>query len=198
MSDIVVLDTETNSLRPDRVPWDVAMVTVDATGTVKEYAAFVEMTHWDKANADPMALQVGGYFSRYPDFVPGGYVGRASGVARDVERWTRGKTIVGAVPNFDTECLAAMMRREGVVPSWHYHLLDIEILVAGYLIAKGEKLKLPWKSDELSKAIGVDPGDYDRHTALGDCRWTLAQLQVVAPHLLAPTPATQDGLSLAA
>ena len=32
-------------------------------------------------------------------------------------------------------------------------------------------LPLPWKSDELSKAIGIDPEDYAKHTALSDARW---------------------------
>ena len=32
-------------------------------------------------------------------------------------------------------------------------------------------LSLPWKSDDLSAAIGITPPDKDRHTALGDARW---------------------------
>lgn len=31
---------------------------------------------------------------------------------------------------------------------------------------------LPWRSDELSRLIGVEPpGEAERHTALGDARW---------------------------
>ena len=35
------------------------------------------------------------------------------------------------------------------------------------------------KSNQLSLAVGVDPDDYDRHTALGDCRWAKAIYQAV-------------------
>ena len=33
---------------------------------------------------------------------------------------------------------------------------------------------LPWDSDEISRVVGVDPDDFDRHTALGDARWARA------------------------
>jgi hypothetical protein len=29
----------------------------------------------------------------------------------------------------------------------------------------------PWDSEVLSRAVGVDPNAYERHTALGDARW---------------------------
>ncbi len=32
----------------------------------------------------------------------------------------------------------------------------------------------PWDSNKLSLAVGVDPDDFDRHTALGDARWAKA------------------------
>lgn len=38
---------------------------------------------------------------------------------------------------------------------------------------------LPWSSNAVSAAVGVKADDYDRHTALGDCRWALAQLDAV-------------------
>ena len=44
---------------------------------------------------------------------------------------TRGATIVGAVPSFDTERLSQLLRRNGIEPPWHYHLMDVENLVLG-------------------------------------------------------------------
>jgi hypothetical protein len=64
---------------------------------------------------------------------------------------------------------------------WHYHLIDVEALAAGWLAAgidpddppapTQDSCQPPWNSNELSLAVGVDPEQYDRHTALGDARW---------------------------
>lgn len=37
----------------------------------------------------------------------------------------------------------------------------------------------PWKSDALSRAVGVDPEQFDRHTALGDAYWAKAIYEAV-------------------
>lgn len=76
--------------------------------------------------------------------------------------------VVGAVPNFDTERIFHQLGVSG----WHYHLIDVENLAVGYLAGKGLPLPpLPWSSDDLSLAVGIDPGKYTRHTALDDARW---------------------------
>ena len=83
------------------------------------------------------------------------------------------------------------MRANGICPSWHYHLIDVEALAVGYLAGRGWPLdhwgdpggetarmfdprNLPWKSDDLSAALGIRITDDDRHTALGDARWARA------------------------
>jgi len=50
---------------------------------------------------------------------------------------------------------------------------DFETLIAGFLRGQAKPVpELPWKSDDLSRLIGVEPpGEDDRHTALGDARW---------------------------
>lgn len=59
-----------------------------------------------------------------------------------------------------------------VVPAWHYHLIDIGVLAMGALAAKGEVFRPPYKSDELTEALGVELAtDEERHTAMGDTRW---------------------------
>lgn len=37
----------------------------------------------------------------------------------------------------------------------------------------------PWKSVDLSRAVGVEPEDFDKHTALGDARWAKAIYEAV-------------------
>lgn len=98
-----------------------------------------------------------------------------------IERFARlveGRHLVGAVPSFDEERLRRLYRKH-VDPTatrfpWHYHLIDVEAMMVGYLLGDPEgdwRFPLPWKSDDLSTALGVTPPDKDRHTALGDARW---------------------------
>jgi hypothetical protein len=64
----------------------------------------------------------------------------------EAERLTRDAHLVGAVPGFDAEVLAARMRARGICPSWHYHLQDFETLIAGYLHGRGQPVPcLPWR-----------------------------------------------------
>lgn len=118
---------------------------------------------------------------------------RVEQFARALARLTAGRHLVGAVVSFDEERLRKLLKANGACPEWHYHLVDSEALAAGWL-ARRSKTPLPgyeegspaarltaghilamatppWDSNELSMAVGVDPEDYDRHTALGDARW---------------------------
>lgn len=41
-------------------------------------------------------------------------------------------------------------------------------------VGVADEIGLPWKSDDLSRACGVEPPTEDeRHTALGDARWVM-------------------------
>lgn len=90
-----------------------------------------------------------------------------------------GRHIVGAVPSFDEERLRRQYRDRGheleTQFPWHYHLIDVEALMVGWLLSRGHIVDLPWKSDDLSRKFGIEPpsGD-DRHSALGDARWAKA------------------------
>ena len=173
---IVFLDTETTSLRPDRRAWDIGIIVREPGKPDTEHFWFVAASDLDLGNADPMSLKIGRFYERHPEYKPGGdgygdTVPEADAM-HYVEALTRGAHLVGAVPNFDAEVLGARMRAHGICPSWHYHLQDFETLIIGYLRGLGQVPEFPWKSDELSRTIGVEPpGDDDRHTALGDARW---------------------------
>jgi hypothetical protein len=172
------VDTETTSLRPNRRAWEVAIIRRGPNGGQTEHCWLIKAEDLKLDQADPASLKIGRFYERHPQT---DQVRSASerwdelniwtewSVAQDVERLTRGAHIVGAVPNFDTEVLAAMLRRNGLCPAWHYHLIDVENLVAGRL-----GIPPPWSSDDLTKALGVEPpGDDERHTALGDARWAM-------------------------
>jgi hypothetical protein len=183
MTKIVFLDTETTSLRPDRRAWEVGLIVRDPgqPDDGAEHHWFIDAADLDLANADPMSLKIGGFYERHPFGSDGDSVNSAeeADVADWLEAVTRGAHIVGGVPNFDTEVLGAMLRRQGLCPGWHYHLCDFENLIVGYLrgcgpavAGEGWPFLPPWNSAALSRAIGVEPPcDADRHTALGDARW---------------------------
>lgn len=187
MSRLVFLDTETTSLRPDRRVWEIGLYVRDAGYDPQQpHQWFVDWSDLDLGNADPMALKIGGFYERHPQMrdprvrYAVGEVVHEWEALEEVERLTRGAHLVGAVPNFDAEVLAARMREHGIAPSWHYHLIDVEALAVGALAARGlwppgggdERYALPWDSDEVTETLGVDPvSDEDRHTALGDARW---------------------------
>jgi DNA polymerase III epsilon subunit-like protein len=188
---IVFIDTETTGIHPGRKVWEVAMIRRDDSGDT-ETEFFVEV---DLSDADPFGLSVGQFYERHPEGR------RLSGredpprppllipyhAAHEVARITHGAHLVGAVPNFDAETLAPLLRDHGLIPSWHYHLIDVEALTIGYFHGRKHSetddaewsnavldVGLPWKSEEMSRAVGVDPERFDSHTALGDARWAKA------------------------
>lgn len=194
------IDTETTGLHTDRQVWDIAMIRRETSGRQDEISFCVDV---DLAKADPFGLAIGRFYERHP---LGQYLAGLAGgddeyserlsrsqAAEEVARWTHGAHIVGSVPNFDTETLAPLLRAHGLMPAWHYHVIDVETLAVGYLhgvaaraideaLMRGEepppvdraKAAPPWKSDEISRAVGVEPpSDDERHTALGDAKWAM-------------------------
>ena len=201
MTRIVFLDTETTSLRWDRRAWEVGLIVRDPGRDDQEHHWFIDVRDLDLGNADLMSLKIGRFYERHPEYKPNGggksYTRAEADVMADVEFVTRGAHLVGAVPNFDADVLAARMRENGICPSWHYHLIDVENLAVGYLGGStafgqspsgGKRQEIrdliapPWKSDDLSAALGVTVSEEDRHTALGDARWAMRIYDAVTGH----------------
>lgn len=180
---LVFLDTETTSLRPDRQIWEVAAIrevadpTAAASPEEEVLEAFLPV---DLSGADPTSLAIGRFYERHPygrvlagseeprDLAAAEHLGRGHALmaAGAVARLTHGAIIVGAVPWFDTERgLDRLLRRNGMLPGWHYHLVDVETLAAGAL-----RMAPPWDFDLLLREFGLTYLEEDRHTALGDAR----------------------------
>lgn len=209
MNNIAVLDTETTGLTDSDQVFEVAVYDLDAgihnTWTIQPDPEVVAAMH-------PKALEVNRFHERtsaddwrwdvkWNSF---GYdADEMKMLLEDLAPWLNDKHILGAVPNFDTERIAHMYKAfEVPVPRWHYHLLDIEVLAVGYLLnqrallkpgttdqAKAlvaridELLTLPYKSDDLAEYFGVEPpANDDRHTALGDVRWTVRWFRRLLPN----------------
>jgi len=200
MTRLCFLDLETTGLEPERHQiYEIGLVVRDPVSSDKD----LEWTWWlpvDLGRADPNALKVGRFFERRPNqsrtwtgalqWAPD-EAGKVEEVALDdvassVMELTAGAHLVGAVPSFDAAFLAYFLRDHRCCPAWHYHLVDVEALAAGWLagmerFTEGEPAELgidyarpPWSSNDLSRAVSVEPSDFDRHTALGDARWARA------------------------
>ncbi len=180
MTGIAFIDTETTGLDPDRHEvWEVAAI-VDG----EEWAWFLPV--FDLGAADARALDIGGFRERYPKM--NGHVTLMADFVRQFSNLTWGRHLCGAVVSFDEERLRRLLRANGACPGWHYHLIDVEAMAVGYLRARFEMGDhnalpdggtLPWKSVDLSRAIGVEPNDFEAHTALGDARWVKAMYEAM-------------------
>lgn len=182
MSGLVFMDTETTGLSLDDDVWDFAAIVRASTGDV-EVQFFIEHD-LEKAAQLPESFRAD-HDRRYDP--ARAYSPAAAAVA--IASLTKGAHIVGAVPNFDTERLALLLRANDLRPAWHYHLIDVETLAVGAMAGRWAQahacsaetgmavedgpfsIPLPWNSDVLSAAYGVTPPTGDRHTAIGDARW---------------------------
>lgn len=187
MSGLAYLDTETTGLDPDvHQIWEVGLIIDD-----QEYVWQLPV---DLGRADARALDIGHFHERRQP--PARDSGRAieaikgrqgygavpamavSQFAHRFAELTWGRHLVGAVVSFDEERLRRLLRANGACPGWHYHLIDVEALAVGWLyrqpVGGAGRLQLPWDSRDISRAAGVDPDEFDQHTALGDARWAKA------------------------
>ncbi|MGL5912320.1 MAG: hypothetical protein ACRCZP_20105 [Phycicoccus sp.] len=207
------VDTETDGVHPDRQAWEITLIRRDLGSPDRELHMMVNI---DLATADPFGLRIGRFWDRHPwgrflsgrsDRCPvlrevvGDTIYEADGpmllapsaAAPLVARWTHGAHLVGAVPDFDAHVLGRMLRDHALMPAWHYHLIDVETLAAGWAAAHGHTLTLPWDSDDLSTLAGVaPPDDADRHTSTGDARWARA----LYDHITTEPPTHHDPADL--
>jgi hypothetical protein len=196
------LDTETTGLSLDDDIWEFGAIVREPDGTEWEYHLFIQHDV-QRCNTLPPEF-LADHQARFPIGGDGWHpdVKTRKEAAHEIAKILSGRPhIVGAVPNFDTERIAILLRRFGLEPDWHYHLIDVEAMAVGWAhgvfrqtadqlaaqgmphdaIDKGPRLVtgLPWDSNTLSRALGVDPDAYARHTALGDARWVRAQYDAI-------------------
>jgi oligoribonuclease (3'-5' exoribonuclease) len=180
MTPLIILDCETTGLQPDRhTPWEIAwQLAIHDNWILKLVQAesfLVRLTEEEYEMADPAALRVGRFDDRYGgdmrsmDYVAGALQGSCSMVSR-LAKTDKVPHLVGAVPSFDHAMLTRWFGWPGFGEGhWHYHLVDVENLIAGKL-----GIAPPWDSDELTARIGVEPIDEEfRHTAAGDVQWAV-------------------------
>lgn len=173
MTRIAFVDTETTGLSLEDDIWEFAAIIREPDGSEHQHHMFIEHDTQRCNTLPPQFLA--DHQRRFPisgdtRWHPAVW-SRQDAAEEIADLLGKGTHIVGAVPNFDTERIAILLRRFGLVPGWHYHLCCAENLAVGCLAARGEVIGFPWDSDDLSTRLGVDVEKYDRHTALGDARW---------------------------
>lgn len=189
MTKLCFIDTETTGLNAViHEVWEVGMIIQNSDEV--ELTEYVWQLPVDLTMADPIALNIGRFHDRrWPTLVPqgldqpvghevthGDQLGDPTARHQVPPAWmpywaerfvklTRGAHLIGNVTSFDEERLRRLLMKHGQVPMWHYHIICAENLIAGRLA-----LPPPWKSKELSEAVGV-PVPQDQHSALADARW---------------------------
>lgn len=176
---VAFVDIETTGLDPDfDAPWEIAVI-VDGNHHVWFQGV-------DLADVDPWVLENTGIVDRYDPnlaMLPRDSIARFNELVAD-------RHLVGACPWFDSERLHRIHRhyadddRTARQHPWHYHLIDVEALAVGHLAATlnwfGFELPLPWKSEDLSRTLGVDPAEFEpKHSALADARWAKAMFEAI-------------------
>lgn len=156
-SSLVFIDTETTGLNPAvHQAYEVAWQFEDSD-EVEELV----LPH-DLANADPRALEIGGYFDR--GFGPTGYAPRFT--TKLLDR-LRGATLVGSNPAFDS----AFLTRSLGAQVWSHRMIDVS---AGAMWVFG------WNRPRGLADVATHLRDQGytipapTHTAAGDVRTTAA------------------------
>lgn len=205
----LIIDTETTGLDPARRGiWEVALID-RPTGAEHVWRVEPDLSVADpEALAiGRFAERTAGMRHATPDEVSERYGPRAGSVTRRTDVWDlarvrsrdchwsdpadlagvlveyflRDAILVAANPAFDAGFLSAFLARHGQPPRpWHYRLRDIGAMAIGYLCRVAtEPPLIDASTDELAEALGVDPGQFERHSALGDCRLVNAMLGVI-------------------
>ena len=190
---LAFVDTETTHLDPRYGNvWEIAVIRRRIDGVDSE---FVWQVRPDLATADPEALKIGRYEERFA--IPDGWDALefwSSGATMrslipemlfDLQEALSGAVVVGSNPGFDIAFLTKLLQAHGRKLPWHYRPIDIATLAAGYRYGQAasgayggdfafqaDYPQMPYRSYELSRAVGVEPPAKDvAHTALGDARW---------------------------
>lgn len=170
----VFLDTETLGLDRAAPVWEFAAIRVNDNGIEEARQHFQIQhnpnlcgTHWPSTLPEKFFADYVDRYDVHTALPPKVAAGRIADIVDGRP------TIAGSNPGFDMERLGDLLDEYGLTPGWHYHPLDVPTMALGWLAARptAPMLVKPWKSDAISLEAGVDPANYERHTAMGDAQW---------------------------
>lgn len=171
-SPILFIDCETLGLKEDSPIWEVAWMLIDGYDNLLTHDSVLVEHDPDLMDPDLPQPFFDDYSVRYIPQEAMTHTRLTERLARVVAMTSERPIVAGSNPWFDMHKISQLDGAEKI--TWHYHPMDIPTLVHGYLLGKGISPAPPWKSDFLSQAVGIDVRNFDRHTAMGDVRWTYA------------------------
>lgn len=173
MRDVVIVDTETDGLHPERQVWEFAAVRIKPDGTeISRFKAMVPITL--NKFSDPMALQIGKFYQRY-EYPAYPLANRE--ISTKIAHITQGALWAGIVPSFDVEVVQRYLTGHGLALAHHYKLMDVLTAAQGALTTYGKDgapSVLQMTTEAVCEAYGVQVDPDKRHTAMGDVEMTLA------------------------
>lgn len=176
---IAAIDTETTGLGMDDEVWEFAGFRRDADGRVSALQLFIGHDTV-KCNQLP-GRYLQSHVTRWLSAATAGQIvsplQAANRIADFLKPADDGELVhvIGCAPAFDERMLRRLLQAHGLVWPVSHHLIDVVALMLGHLAHEfGGFLPPPWRSDDLSRNVGVAPPVDDRHTAVGDARWALA------------------------
>ena len=180
---VAFVDTETTGLGPLDEIWEFAAIIRRADGS--ESSVHLHIEHRVSPSEHLPEKFRADYIRRFG--ADGMHVYTRAGAASIIHAALHGVHVVGVNPAFDARLLQRLLADAGIEPSWNYHLVDLSTVTIGVLLAAGERVDLPWKSDALSARVGVPTTDeageplYARHTAMGDALWARDWFDALSP-----------------
>lgn len=175
---LVFVDTETTMLEPTPKPWEIALIK-RAPGQLEDRFQIM-LRDPDLSDASPDSLRVNRFYERHPRWTGSAAPADIAALhpshdaAQAVETFTAGTVLVGSNPDFDARALEWLLRQHGLRPRWHHHTINLVTWTYAQLLARGEPVKIPTSSYDLSRRVHVDPPTAEEaHTAMGDALWTV-------------------------
>lgn len=163
---ICYTDVETFGLESDRHDvFEFGSVKVYPDGREEELHLWLPA---DVSKASPDALRKNRFFERRVEGYEQHGVDGKEGAWRIAE-FTSGATLAGNRISFDEGMVSAYLRKHGLCHAWNLYTVDVPTFCAGALGLRGAN----FNGKTVSELLGVLlPSDEDRHTAMGDVRWS--------------------------
>ncbi|OYN82953.1 hypothetical protein [Mycolicibacterium sphagni] len=176
MTGYCFVDIKTLGLGRNAPTWEFAAISTpnlsrSARGDEIRFAIEHDSDNWLESLPEPFASD---YRARYDP----SEAQTEQMAAYTISKITRRAFVVAREPAFHVDHVAALLRRHSIEPEW-FCVEGIGSIVKGFLAARGELSDPPWNAADLSSAVGIDPADYEVHTAKGGVRWVKAQYDLV-------------------